>query len=85
MKSIKTQIKNIKSVEEIIEKIICDCCGKEEKGKNIEYSTSINNIKHSFGYGSKFDLEELDIDICDECLVDILLNFKNIPTFILNN
>lgn len=70
MKEYSTKI--TKNITSEVTSIQCDICGYKESGKNIEYSSSISSIRHSFGYGSKFDLCELELDICDTCLEKML-------------
>ena len=54
----------------------CDVCGKEEE------SMFINDIHHIFGYGSKYDMSLLDLNVCDECFDKM---FENIlPMFKIN-
>ena len=80
-------MKKYKEVKEIIKtkklkKIICNSCGKTETKKDNEHfelMPSITNIKISFGYGSKFDTELHEFDLCDECYEKIISKFKYKP------
>ena len=51
--------------------IKCDCCGDKVKSKDCE-SKDFITIKHHFGYGSYYDTMKLDVDLCEECLFDML-------------
>lgn len=74
-KKIKKEIvvKELKSV-------ICNKCGRKEKADYDGLDTgNISNIELSFGFGSKFDLEQWEMDICDECLEEWVSEFKHKP------
>ena len=54
---------------EIVTEYVCDKCGvKSEDG----FDPYIQTIHIDWGYGSKFDTELWEIDLCQECLIDIL-------------
>lgn len=60
----------IKKVEEI-EKIkiaCCDFCGKSFNKTEISFN-GWGHLGISFGYGSGFDDEYFNLDICDKCFV----------------
>lgn len=65
-----TQIQVNKTVTS---KVKCDQCGKTHnqlwRGFNQPY---IHEIDIFPGYGSKFDMMKISIDLCDDCLTDIL-------------
>ena len=61
--------------------ITCNRCGKVESGEHIEYESTIQRWSHSFGYGSKFDTDTVDFDLCDDCVEAIFKEFKNPPKF----
>ena len=56
---------------------ICSICGK----KFDEYDCQENHYIHNFfGYGSKYDMDELEVDLCCKCydnIVDIILSKTN--------
>jgi len=68
MEITKKQTKEI----DIIEDIICDCCGKSCKkdNNNIEYLS----LKSNWGFYSKKDLQQWTAQICEDC-VDTKLSF----------
>ena len=49
----------------------CDLCGKR-----LSKHQSSANLKHSFGYDTSYDGTEIDIDICEECLIKIISSTK---------
>ena len=51
--------------EEVIS-ITCDCCGKTTDDDNL-WASDIETWKHEFGYGSRFDMTRVSMDICDDC------------------
>jgi hypothetical protein len=84
--------KIIKEVEEEIvtsQSIVCNKCGKETHRKfDSEYledyaddlwNTEYQSFGCSFGYGSKFDTEFWNFELCEECLVDLIKSFKYVP------
>lgn len=56
-------------------KIVCDMCGKEFNYWDTESGFSLSR---NFGYGSKYDLEGIECDLCCECF-DKLLDEYLIP------
>ncbi len=60
--------------------LICSMCGKEFDDLDIQEN---NHIVHCFGYGSKYDLNILDIHLCIDCfdkMIDTILPlFTNCP------
>jgi hypothetical protein len=75
-------MKKTKQIEETITKeevlsMTCDCCGKTEVGEHVEYASDINNFNISFGYGSKFDTDRWEFDVCDQCLEKWVAGFKH--------
>lgn len=58
---------------------ICNVCGKALKNpRDLDFV----NIHFRIGYGSKYDGDMIDMDICPECLDKMLI--KYIPTFKIN-
>lgn len=65
-----------------IEDVICDKCGESQfknstYGKN--YFKPFCNFWEQFGYDSKWfgDGATVEYDICEKCLYDFVLSFKN--------
>jgi hypothetical protein len=78
-KSITEQKEITKVVEVVVsESVQCNKCGKEcDKGE--EFNENMNNFYFGFGWGSRYDGETWDFDLCEECLVDIIKSFKVVP------
>jgi len=73
--------------EDVVEKrdkltsIICNKCGKNQELED-EFDLEINKfqtINLSFGYGSKYDMEYWNFDLCEECVTDLVKSFKYAP------
>lgn len=45
-------------------KIVCNMCGKEFTQLDIQENRGIHDI---FGYGSRYDGDTIDLDLCCEC------------------
>jgi len=74
MKKIQTETKTI--TEEKVTSITCNCCGKVVEGETVEYDSDITELNISFGYGSRFDTNQWNMDICDDCLEKWVSTFK---------
>jgi len=61
--------------EEIIS-LTCNKCGKTVEGDHIAYASDIETWTHEFGYGSRFDTDKLEFELCDECVESFLKSFK---------
>lgn len=58
-----------------LESVTCNMCSKTVEGDMCDMS-DITNIQISFGFGSKYDSDEWDFDLCDNCIEDIVSKFK---------
>jgi len=58
-------------------KIICNRCGKEEKVT--DYFSDIQSQKFDFGYGSSYDGDTWEFELCDNCAKEIIKNWKYQP------
>ena len=65
--------------EECIE-VQCNSCGKTIKGQDKIAWSDITGVRVSFGFGSVYDMETWEFDLCDHCLADITSKFKIPPT-----
>jgi len=70
----KKVVEKIVSVEEIGE-IICDKCGAKENIQDCN-GTYIASFHHRFGFLSKRDMGSISFDLCEECLFNMLNEFK---------
>ncbi|TPF18077.1 hypothetical protein [Priestia megaterium] len=61
--------------------VMCNKCGCESKGVDRDnfYDSQFQNIDCSFGYGSDYDMEAWNFDLCEECLVEFIKTFKHVP------
>jgi hypothetical protein len=78
--------KTVTSVESVVTKVICNCCGKD-----ITYPDPVGaehgcvlgaSFKISFGYGSDKDGDEIDVDMCNKCLDKWIGTFVHLPKFV---
>ena len=51
----------------------CNCCGSEINNTQRPYGIGVHT---RIGYGSKFDGQEIDLDLCSDCL-DKIMNYMN--------
>lgn len=58
------------------EKCICSMCNKELDYFDLQENFRFN---HHFGYGSKYDLQKIDIVLCCDCMDKVL--DKILPLF----
>lgn len=63
----------------VAKEIICDCCGDKVTGVEEVRMCDIQTQRFEFGYGSRFDTDEFEVDICDDCLEQMFENFNNNP------
>lgn len=67
--------------------VTCNKCGitKKLKGENPNdtnrefESNMFQEFSISFGYGSKFDSDWWNFDLCEGCLVEIVRSFEHLP------
>ena len=76
MKTTKTEV--IELEQDTLVSIQCDRCGKEVEPED-GITSDITTCNLVFGYGSKFDCETWEIDICDDCAEELVASFKNQP------
>jgi hypothetical protein len=74
----------IRKLEYIDESVICNKCGKEEvlSGEKFQREVQSNKFQSfdcSFGYGSNYDMENWEFDLCEDCLEEIVKSFKIVP------
>jgi|SaaInlStandDraft_4_1057021.scaffolds.fasta_scaffold20813_4 hypothetical protein len=72
----KTITETVERTEEIVVSLTCNCCGKTYTHDDVDMG-DITNIDFSFGYGSRFDLQHWDFDICDDCIEAWVKTFKH--------
>lgn len=71
----KTQNQKIEIEIEKLLSITCNMCGKTYTYKDGYFEHDITTVNVQFGYGSKFDTENWEFDLCDDCLEKIVDKF----------
>jgi hypothetical protein len=67
------KFKTVEIPQEIVTEYKCDKCGKESEDGFDPY---IHTLRIDWNYGSKFDLETWEVDLCEDCLVKMLEGTK---------
>ncbi|AMQ66702.1 hypothetical protein FDG96_gp43 [Bacillus phage Mgbh1] len=58
----------------------CNKCGKSVDLTEDDFAGNLfHSFKTSFHYGSAFDMETWEFDLCEDCLLDIVKTFKVEP------
>ena len=62
--------------------LICNKCGKTVKLDKDAWQKqeSIQHFEIHFGFGSRFDMERWEFDLCEDCIEKIVKPFKYKPT-----
>jgi len=60
--------------EEVIE-LVCDRCGAKEKRYDMS-GTNVASFRHTFGFLSKRDNDEISFELCEKCLMEMLKTFE---------
>ena len=77
---IKKHFEQVIKEEEVIDEILCNCCGKPIKRVNA--SSIIRDhlhIKKEWNYFSNNEGQKYELDICEDCCGKILSTFKIKP------
>jgi len=61
-------------IRKAIDKIYCDCCG-ENCSKHIDHEYA--ELSAAWGYCSKQDGNQYDIELCENCFLDVLNFIKD--------
>lgn len=61
-------------MEQEIAEIICNQCGNEIE-RNVPEPVVLH-VNHRWGYGSKFDMENHQFDLCEECYEKFIAGFQ---------
>lgn len=64
--------------------VTCNKCGKEEVLTADDYqkewqANEFQSFSCYFGYGSRYDMESWEFDLCEECLTELIKTFKIVP------
>lgn len=71
------EIKEVTKKEELLTKITCNQCGKESE--ETTFDPCIKSFSVGFGYGSIFDMERWCFELCEDCLIKLVSQFKHVP------
>jgi len=78
--------RTVTEIQKVISKVTCNGCGKD-----MTYPDPIGtehgcvrgvSFMVAFGYGSEHDGEQVEVDLCDECVDKWLKSMVNPPPFI---
>lgn len=74
----------VKVKKKMITSVTCNKCGKSEKLIGPIYEREVDaeafpTVRMSFGYGSNFDGEIWEFELCEDCLVEFTKAFKHPP------
>lgn len=75
------EYKLIPEYKSVINKVICNKCGKEiiTNDNNYDDINLFHEFAVGFNYGSKFDMERWKFDLCEDCVLEIIRQFKFVP------
>lgn len=59
-----------------MERLYCNCCGKEIKIRNGIVEEGVLSVEQQWSYFSNKDGEAHSFDLCEECYNEIIKNFK---------
>jgi ribosomal protein L32 len=78
-----THVETSEVKKEVVDSFICNNCGESFHAKHIamDYyeNSQIHNFVTSFHYGSKYDCESINFDLCEKCLLEMIKKFKVKP------
>jgi hypothetical protein len=77
MREYKTEFKE----DQVLTKIFCNKCGKEAYSSKMQVGAGdlVEHFRIQFGYFSNRDLEQVDFDLCLDCIEGLLSSFKIPP------
>lgn len=62
--------------KELLETLVCNCCGKSIKLENGMALEGVCHIEIPWGYFSDMDGEDHKMDLCEACYMDWIKSFK---------
>ncbi|HEY8805103.1 MAG TPA: hypothetical protein VIM42_08385 [Clostridium sp.] len=63
----------------VVDEITAMACNKCGEYYDIDKSHSLQSIRLEFSYGSKYDGEGLQFDLCENCLMEFVNKFEIAP------
>jgi hypothetical protein len=67
------------TMEEKLDKVICNCCGKEIAKDSYGYIQDYVHIEKEWGYFSNKDGEKHSLDLCEACYDKLLEQCRVLP------
>lgn len=68
------QYKTVEMTKEVLEKVLCNCCGKEIT-KQQGYFSDFLHVEKQWGYFSQKDGRKDAFDLCENCYDQIVKSF----------
>lgn len=77
----RVEEKQVISVERQVTSVTCNRCGRTftPTADQPWWDAAVHEIRVSFGYGSRHDGETWLFDLCEECLLTIIREFRIVP------
>jgi hypothetical protein len=78
------EYKDVQVIAQADKKVTCNKCGKvyiytDNNVNNIINSNLFQNIKLNFGFGSMYDGSYVEIDLCENCIIELINSCKHNP------
>ncbi len=71
--------KKIKSSKIVVDTIFCNMCGEKIEKDKFGYEADYLSIEKTWGFGSEYDNNTHNIDICQKCYKKFIDNLKIKP------
>lgn len=75
----ETEEREVKRLETYVNGIVCNKCGKETWTNENLNMLNFHEFFIYFRYGSVFDQENWEFDLCENCILSIIKTFKYAP------
>lgn len=62
--------------KEILERVLCNCCGRELKMTGRHVAEGVLHVCKDWGFFSTKDLKRHEFDVCEECYDKMILEFR---------
>ena len=79
---IKSHYEETTVEQEIIDDVICNCCGQPIKRPYGRTLDDYIHITKQWGYASDYENETHNIDLCEDCYKNIIKKFKIRPNIL---
>mgnify|MGYP007112386548 CR=1 FL=1 len=72
--------KEIIETKKVATHVTCNKCGHtSEIDVNRFELNKFQEVDFSFGYGSKYDMEDWEFHLCEDCVEELVKSFKYVP------